>query len=97
MVALTRDVHQVLADSRLLVNDLSKHPTRLYELVLLHPTLDGYHNASGYMCGGAVLPGPTAVPRTPQPQPSAAATSLEPLLVHHIVWQAHQHRHQTTY
>ena len=52
----------------------------------LQPTLDGYHDASGYMCGGSVLPGPTVVLRTPQMQPRSAATSPEPVGAHPIVW-----------
>ena len=84
-LVLTRVVHQDLTDFWWLVENLSKLPTRLYELVPLKPTLNSYHYASGYMCGGAVLPGPMAVPRTPQPQPSAAATSPEPAGAHPIV------------
>ena len=49
----------------------------MYEIVPLQTTLDGYNYASVYMYGGAVILGPTEVPRTPQPQPSAAATSPE--------------------
>ena len=87
-VSLTRGVHQALADFRCLVEDLSKRPTRLSEIIPLQPTLDGYHNAPGYMCGGALIPGPKAVPRTHQLQPSAAATSPEPTGAHPIVWRA---------
>ena len=61
-VALTRGVHLALADLHWLMEDLSKYPTRLYELMPIHPMLGGYHDASRYMCGGVVLPGPTAVP-----------------------------------
>ena len=50
-VALTRDVHQSLADFWWLAEYLSKLPTRLYDLVPLQPIPDGYHDASGYMCG----------------------------------------------
>ena len=66
-VELTRGVHQALADFRWLVEDLIKRPTRMYELITLQTTMDRYHDASGYMCGGEVLPVPTTVPRTPQP------------------------------
>ena len=61
----------------------------MYELVPLHPTTDGYHNASGLMCEWSVLPGPMAVPWTPQLQPSSAATSPEPAGAHTIVLWAH--------
>ena len=88
-LALTSGFHQALADFQWLVEYLIRCPTRLYELVPLHSTLDGYPDASGYMCGGSVLLGPTAVPWIPQPHPSAATTSLEPIGVHSIVWHAH--------
>ena len=53
-------------DFQCLSEDLGGRPTRLYEIVTLRPMLEGYHDAFGYMCGGAVLQGPNAVPRTPQ-------------------------------
>ena len=59
----------------------------MYELVPLCPTVDGYHDASGYMCGGVVLPGPTTTPRTLLPQPSAARPSPNPTGAHPIVWR----------
>ena len=59
----------------------------MYELFPLHPTVDGYHDASGYMCGGVVLPGPTATQRTFTPQPSAARPSTNPTGAHPIVWR----------
>ena len=60
----------------------------MYDLVTLQPTLDVYHNASVYMCGGEVLPGPTTAPRISQPQPSAATKYLNPTGAHPIVLQA---------
>ena len=89
MVTLSRGFHQALVDFLYLAEDLSKRPTRLYEILPLQPTLDGYHDASGYMCEGEVILGPMAVPRTPQPQPRATATSPETVGVHPIVRQAH--------
>ena len=59
----------------------------MYELVPLRPTVGGYHDASGYMCGGVVLPGPTATPITLPPQPSAERPSPNPTGVHPIVWR----------
>ena len=59
----------------------------MYELVPLRPTVDGYHDASGYMCGDVVLPEPTATPRTLPPQPSAARPSPNPTGAHPIVWR----------
>ena len=64
-VVLTRGVQQALADFRWISEDLSKFPTILYELVPIQPILDRYHDASGYMWGEAVLPGPMEVLRTP--------------------------------
>ena len=84
-VTPTKGVHQAHAEFLWLTEDLGRHPTRLYELVPLHSTLDGYPDASGYMCGGSVLLGPTAVPWIPQPHPSAATTSLESAGSHPIV------------
>ena len=48
--------------------------------------MDGYNDASGYMCGGVVLPGPTAIPQELPPQPSAARPSPNPKWEHPIVW-----------
>ena len=88
-VAMTRGVHQALAEFRWLTENMSKLPTRLYEIVLLQPILDGYHDASGYMFGGSVLLGPTALPRTHQPHPITVATSSDPAGEHPIVWRDH--------
>ena len=55
----------------------------------LHPTLDSYYKYSGYMCGWAVLPRPTEVPRTPQQHPIDAATSPDPAGSNSIVWQSY--------
>ena len=77
-VVLTRGVHQALTDFQWLADDLGKRSTRLYEIVPLQPTLGGYHEASRYMCKGAVLTVSMEVPRTPQPHPRAAATSRSP-------------------
>ena len=46
-VTLSKGVHEALADFRWLTEDVTNRPTRIYELVLLRPTVDGYHNASG--------------------------------------------------
>ena len=65
-VTLTQGVHEALADFQWLAEDMASRPTRLFELVPLTPTLYGYHDSSGRMCGGMVLPGPSAVPRVLQ-------------------------------
>ena len=46
-VSLFKGVYEALADFRWLTEDVTNRPTRIYELVLLRPTVDGYHNASG--------------------------------------------------
>ena len=55
-VTLSAGVHEDLDNFKWLANDVAKRPTEIYELVPLRPTVDGYHDASGYMCGGMVLP-----------------------------------------
>ena len=71
-------VHDALDDFKWLVEDMAKRPTRMYELFPIRPTVDGYHDALGYMCGGVVLPGPTATPRKLPPQPSAERALPQP-------------------
>ena len=68
-VLLTKVLYQALADFLCMAKDLEWFPTLLYNLVPLHPTFYGYHNASGYMFSAEVLPGLTTLPRTLQPQP----------------------------
>ena len=70
-VKMSKGVHEALADFPWLAEDVANRSTRIYELVPLRPTMDGYHNASGYMCVAVVLPGPTAISRILPPQPSA--------------------------
>ena len=86
-VTLSKGVHEDLAEFCWLVEDVSNCPTRIYDLVPLQPTVDGYHDASGYMCGGVVIPGPTAIPRIFPPQPSSARRSPNPIVSHPIVWR----------
>ena len=62
-VTLSTGVHETLEDFKWLVKDVANWPTQMYKLVPLRPTMDGYHDAYGYMCRGVVLPGPTATPR----------------------------------
>ena len=88
-MVLTRGIHQTLTDFQWIAEDLSKRPRRLYEIVSLQPTMDGYHNTSEYFCVWEVPPGPTAVPRTPQPHTSTEAIPPEPAVAHPIVWKAH--------
>ena len=86
-VTLPKGVHQALVEFRWLAKDVANCPTRIYALVTLQPTVDGYHDASGYMCGGVFLPGPTAIPWILPPHPSAARLSSNPDGAHPIVWR----------
>ena len=86
-VTLSPGVHDALDNFKWLAEDVAKRPTQMYELVPLRLTVDGYHDASKYMCGGVVLPGPTSTPRKLPPQPSAARPSPNPTGAHPIVWR----------
>ena len=66
---------------------MSNRPTLIYELVPLIPTVDGYRNASVYMCGSVVVPGPMAIPWILPPQPSAVRSSPSTIADHPIVWR----------
>ena len=70
-VTLTKGIHKALEYLQCMSKYLECCTTLLYNLVPLHTTLYGYHNMSGYMCGVAVLPEPTAVPLTLHIQPSS--------------------------
>ena len=81
-VTLTKGMHQALAYLRWMAQDLEQFPTWLYKLFPLYTTLDGYNNASSYMCGGSVLMVSTTVPRKLQPHPRAAKPTPDPARVH---------------
>ena len=49
-------VHADLSDFRWMTEYLENHPTRIYKLVPLPPTMDVYHDASRIMCAGVLLP-----------------------------------------
>ena len=85
-VTLSEDVNEALEDFHWLAEDVSNRPTRIYDLDPLISTMDGYHDTSGCMCGGVVLPGPTAIPRILPLQPSAVRPSPDPIAAHPIVW-----------
>ena len=84
-MVLTRGFHQALTEFQWLAEYLVILQTLLDDTMLLQPMLDGYHDAYGYMCEWLVLPGPTAVPRTPEQQPITAATYLETVGLQPIV------------
>ena len=83
---LSTGVHESLEDFKWLAEDVAIQPKQMYELVPLRPTSDGYLGASGCMCGGVVLPGPTAIPQELTSQTSAAQPSPNPKGAHPIVW-----------
>ena len=57
-LTLNKGVHQALEYFGWLMQNLERRLTHIYELVPLQPTLDGYHDVSGYMCGGINPPRP---------------------------------------
>ena len=67
---------------------MSNRPTRIYNIFPLQPTVVRYRDASGYMCGILVLPGPTAIPQILSPQTSNVLPSLNPISYQSIVWWA---------
>ena len=86
-ITLTKGFHQSLAYLCWLAQDLERRPTRLYELVSLLPTLDGYHDPAGYIRGEAVLLGPTEVLQNLKLHPSAAKATPDPMGAHPIIWR----------
>ena len=67
-----KGVHDYLADFHWFAEDLLARPTHILKLVPLTPTFTVNHDPLGYMCGGGWITGPTAPPRVPQRQTSAA-------------------------
>ena len=78
IITLYKGVHKSLADFLWIYEYVANCPTRIYELVPLQPTVGSYHDASGYMYGGVVLPGPTAILRILLHHPSVARPSPNP-------------------
>ena len=68
-INLSKGVHAALDDFRYLHKDISNRPTRLQEIVPLDPVLTKYHDASGFACGGVVIPNNTAVSRNKKCNP----------------------------
>ena len=62
-VALSRGVHDALANFRWLLNDIKSRPTRLAELVPLLASAEGHHDASGAGAGGVWFPSEHLQPR----------------------------------
>ena len=64
-VALTRGIHQALADFRWLAEDLGQLTTRLYELVPLQTTLDAITMHMGVCVEGQYSGDPLRCPEPP--------------------------------
>lgn len=62
-INLSKGVHAALDDFRFLHKDIANRPTKMQEIVPLDPVLSKYHDASGFACGGVVIPNNTAVSR----------------------------------
>ena len=62
-IALHKGVHDALEDFRWMHADISTRPTRIAELVPLHPVAEGHHDASGMGAGGVWFPSASAPPR----------------------------------
>ena len=92
-VTLSTGVHEALKDFKWLAEDVANRPTCMYELVPLRPIVDGYHDASRYMCGDMVLLGPTAIPWELPPQPSAVRPSQKPKgTTHSVAYESRQRK-----
>lgn len=55
-IKLTPELHSIFSDFRDLLRDLRNRPTRIQELVALHPTVHGCHDAAGHGAGGVIFP-----------------------------------------
>jgi hypothetical protein len=61
-VDLSKGVHQALDNFRWIAKDLTSRPTRIAELILLAPSAEGHHDASGKGAGRAWFPDNTLQP-----------------------------------
>lgn len=58
-IALKKGVHQSIEDFKWMLDDISKRPTRIAEIVPLLPSALGFHDASGAGAGGVWFPSHT--------------------------------------
>ena len=65
---------------------MDARPTRLFKLVSITLTIDGYHDTYGFMCGSVVLPGTTEVTKFLQWKPITYLLSPDLSDVHPIIW-----------
>lgn len=68
-IALHKGVHAFLHDFRWLADDITHRPTRMQEIIPLAPSITAYHDASGTMAGGVVIPHATVSHRHPSAAP----------------------------
>ena len=88
-VTLTQGVYAALSEFWCLAEDLENFPTHLYKVVTLLTTVNGYHDAYGTLCEGALLPGPTAVPREMKAHNITPLPSPDPSAPQPIIWRTH--------
>lgn len=62
-VALSRGVHDAVADFKWMADNVAQRPTRIAELVPLLPSAVGHHDASGTGAGGVWFPAAHICPR----------------------------------
>jgi hypothetical protein len=55
-IALKKGVHQAVSDFKMLLNDVATRPTRIAELIPLHASATGHHDASKQGAGGVWFP-----------------------------------------
>ena len=60
-VTTTKGVNEDLSELRWLEEDLVIWTTHIYEMEIITPTLDVYHDDSDKICGGLALLGPNTV------------------------------------
>ena len=68
-INLSKGVHGILNDFRILLQDIVNRPTRLQELVPANPSIKCFHDASGKMAGGVLIPSHTIAPRNSSRHP----------------------------
>ena len=92
-VTLTKHTHAAIADFKTLANDVITRPTRLAELVPLHPSVVGAHDASGKGAGGVVFAANHIAARectSTISSPSSTPASTATLPARYTPWSAYE-------
>ena len=87
-VNLNKGLHSVLNDFRWLLNDISTRPTRIAELVPVAPSIKTYHDASGTMAGGVLLPSATVLHRHPSKAPIVWRYTFPPSIQKELITES---------